>query len=411
MIKNIHRIILFVVYIPCLLMAQEPDKSMIYFGSSKSQFLGVGNSVTYWMGEFAKAENRSLAVDGQYGHNCIHRVLPPDSATLGQHELKPWLAYPEGSPERQWKTSFAVTQYDNAIISKASFFPTWLNADSSSKGVIRVVDFIRNIDSGGVADLPVYIYMLWPHLGTLKMEENPDSITQEELKTFHRLSAGAESHPYYQHKTNMWPAWWEELQDTINAKVLGPKVRLIPASLIIGKMFVELDFLHDITPKETFMDSYGHGTASFYFLYGMLHYMAIYEQTIPEMYAPSEMVIPQIRDNYHAIRNFAWNELVAYNDTTGRVFSKVAEDEKTTGKFNIEAKDGMPIKIATTANQFTISAPLHSRLVLYDVKGKVIAAKISSGEAVEFSAKELSSGVYFISVKSGASTKSYRLVR
>ncbi|MBD3241959.1 MAG: hypothetical protein GF331_15325 [Chitinivibrionales bacterium] len=309
----------------------QPDLSVLYFGASKShnggqiydyqsgQMVPVTEeeSAVYWMGHLAWAGGDSIAVDGQYGHDAALRELLPDVGGA-------WWGYPE-MWDGQWEGSIEASGYNASIITEGSYYAGGgKTPEQTYPGILRVANFVRNVDSGGIPDLPFYLYMHWPEASSWGFDEytdlqgEPSLMTQEEWIRFNEVCAGlSTARGYYKG----WPAWWEDIQDMVNEEIVtGPPVRLFPAGQIVGRMFLELDFLSDVGPTDMLRDDAGHGTPSMYFLYGMLHYMALLRKKTPADFELPETIIPQIRTNYNAIAEFAWTELCAYHDASGRVW-------------------------------------------------------------------------------------------
>ena len=85
--------------------------------------------------------------------------------------------------------------------------------------------------------------------------------------------------------------------------------------------------MKDIIPNEIpfdelYEDSAPHGRANIYFLAGMISYMAMYEENIPDTYSPSEIIHSSIRNDLELISDFVWEELNNFNFPNGesRVF-------------------------------------------------------------------------------------------
>ncbi|HBK71611.1 MAG TPA: hypothetical protein DDZ39_08165, partial [Flavobacteriaceae bacterium] len=256
-----------------------------------------------------------------------------------------------------------------------------LDANTS---VIQATETIFDWVNTQESNVRYYIYGNWPEMD-LANAFPPTPPTQTEIDFFHNQTIGS------------FTDWWKNYQDLMLTSRPVLNTRLIPVGAIISKI------LRDIIPNQIafadlYEDSAPHGRASIYFLAGMITYMAVYEQNIPDTYVPNSSVHSVIINNLSNIKDFSWDELNSFNLPNGdsRVFySNIlnVEDE------NFDNGSVM-LYPNPTLNQFKIlNLDGYYNISIYDTFGRIIQVNKNINSNIVISLENLENGIYFISIE------------
>ena len=124
-------------------MGDRPDDDMrSYIFGHSLVFHAVNSSpsiqnIPYWLYELSRAGGHEYSVDGQFGF-------------LPDQELPPWYQWGFTNARSAWNESFAISDYDNVIITAANFIQKWQrpNGDyldtSLAARFSRIYQYIRS---------------------------------------------------------------------------------------------------------------------------------------------------------------------------------------------------------------------------------------------------------------------------
>lgn len=310
--KNFVLVLLFLQTLNLNFIAAQ-DVNMYCFGHSlidhAESFSGEPNTnILHWINDIATFSNQNFAAGGQYGFLTSHDDLPP-SANWG------WASVPaswDGDNE-----TFAEADINTILLTAANFIqyqapqlPHPLdNTTTVLKSTRTIFDWVNTEEPSNVT---YYIYGNWPEMD-LANAFPPTTPLQSEIDLFHNNTM-----------TGQFPDWWKTYQDSMLDSRPLLNTRLIPVGNIISQLLTNTSLFPTAIPFDSlYSDSAPHGRPNLYFLAGMITYMAIFEQNIPNNYDPGSSILPSIKDSLSAISNYAWRALNQFNLPNGdsRVFS------------------------------------------------------------------------------------------
>ncbi len=309
-IVRFHLNILFVFFLLFLVHTSLPaqDIRMYIFGHSlldhRPPMIPTPSdetTVPFWVDQIAKHGSQSYAVGGQYGFLTSHDDLPPIAQWGYDSVAVVW--YDENE-------TFAEANINTIMVTAANFIwdipahePHPFDGQTSVvQSTSTIFDWVEM--QGDEANF--YIYGNWPEMN-LPNDFPPTPPTPSEIENFHNTTTGP------------FADWWLNYHDSI--LVSHPHTRLIPVGPTIARLL--RDRLDSLIPfPELYEDAAPHGRASMYFLAGMITYMAVYQENIPQSYQPGAIIHETIRDSFPMIRDFFWSELNDFNFANGesRVF-------------------------------------------------------------------------------------------
>jgi hypothetical protein len=339
-------------------------------------------TILHWIYDIAQHAGKDFSTTGQFGQLTQHVDGLPPNSNLG-YDLVP-TSWDEET------TSFSDSSINTVLITPANFIqyvsPTEPDpSDPSGRSVINLTQTVFDWVDNEKPDMRYFIYGNWPEMD-LDLPYPPNLPSQEEIDFFHNTTIG---------QTGSFANWWLDYQDGMISARPALNTRLIPVGMIISKI------LNDVIPNvipfdELYEDSAPHGRANIYFLAGMITYMAMFEENIPNDYAPYDIISTAIIDNLEVIKNFAWDELLSFDFPNGdsRVFYSTSlsldESDKASG-FVIApsiVQDFFKIKFNHQGNY---------NLQLIDSYGRIYKDKlINKSETVLV--PDLSAGVYLVRI-------------
>lgn len=345
----------------------------------------------YWVNEIAKSNNHSYSFTGQFGQLPDHLNSLPPTSNIGFPGVdSPW----DGDRGETFSTSTTNT----ILVTPANFIywvpPTETDpSDPERRSVVRKTEMLFDWCHEAKSGLRFYIYGNWPEMDNAK-DFPPNLPTQNEINKFHNITMGSEG---------TFHNWWLQYQDALMQSRPDLEIRLIPIGEIMSKIHTQV-IPNQIPFDELFEDSDPHGRANTYFLAGLITYMAVYEQKVPENYMPSTIIHPAIRNNLSEINKFIWQELNNFNFPSGesRVFySKTlgmadSNREKHMVSITNPNEDLMTIQLGSDQNQDIFVYDLSGRLVLSasDVKG-LTTLNIESLSPGKYIVRIEGNGVYY----------------
>ena len=379
--KKIYLNILFILSLLSV-NAQNSSVRMYAFGHSLIDHATSSGetNIMYWLSDIAQEAGNTFATTGQYGFLPTHANLPP-SSNWGYSGVT-----------SSWDSSlapFSDADINTILITAANFIqhespdsPHPLDANTS---VIQASETIFDWVNMQESNVRYYVYGNWPEMD-LANTFPPTPPTQTEIDFFHNQTIGS------------FTDWWINYQDLMLVSRPNLNTRLIPVGMIISKI------LRDIIPNQIaftdlYEDSAPHGRESIYFLAGMITYMAVYEQNIPDTYIPNSSVHSVITNNLSTLKDFSWNELINFNLSNGdsRVFySNILSVGNT--DFNNENISLYP---NPSQNHFKISKlDGYYNISIYDIFGRIIQVNEYVNSMTSISLGNLDNGVYLIKIQS-----------
>jgi|GEM_PF-1038001 len=286
--------------------AQPIDQRMFVFGHSlvdhRPPAIPTPSDETttlHWMHMLAAAAGNTYAGGGKYGFLPWHDDLPPFSQ-WGYDFVSPvWESDYEPFSDAN-VTSVMITPA-NFIQHTPSNMPHPIDYSTTVVASTETIfDWVELQEPG----TKYYIYENWPEMLIANFPP-----TAAEFTSYNTFTQGA------------FHDWWVQYQDFMLASRPQLNTRLIPVGSLISKIITDL-YPNQIPVTDLYEDGDPHGRATIYFLTGLITYMATYEEPAPATYVVPNIVHPTIRNNYGAISNYIWNELVNFNLPNGdsRVF-------------------------------------------------------------------------------------------
>ncbi len=363
------------------LNAQVNSVRMYAFGHSLIDHATSSSetNIMYWLNDISQEAGNTFATTGQYGFLPTHANLPP-SSNWGYSGIS-----------SSWDSSlepFSDADINTILITAANFIqyenPNSPHPLDNSTTVIQATETIFDWVNTQESNVKYYVYGNWPEMD-LANAFPPTPPTQAEIDFFHNQTIGN------------FTDWWKNYQDLMLISRPTLNSRLIPVGTIISKILRDL-IPNQIAFADLYEDSAPHGRESIYFLAGMITYMAIYEQNIPNSYVPNSSVHSVIINNLSTIKDFSWNELNSFNLPNGdsRVFYS--------NSLNVEDENFDDSNIVLypnpTLNQFRVlNLDGYYNISIYDAFGRLIQVnkKINSNNIITL--KNLENGIYFITIE------------
>jgi len=369
-------------------LAQITNVRMYAFGHSLIDH-ATGNentTIMYWINDIAQEANKTYATGGQYGFLTTHNNLPPASN---------WGYSSVASVWDDTQETFAQADINTILLTAANFIqyeaPNMPHPLDNNTTVIQATETIFDWVNQQESNVRYYIYANWPEMD-LQNEYPPTTPLQSEIDDFHNVT------------TSTFTDWWKTYQDGVLTSRPQLKTRLIPVGMIISKI------LRDVIPTQIpfnmlYEDSAPHGRATIYFLAGMITYMAVYEENIPNTYMPDSTVHTTITNNLTTIRSFIWSELNSFKLPNGdsRVFynTTLAEEDVT-----LESKTVLLFP-NPTKEKFKVKGISSHNIKIIDMLGKVYET-YNNLKTVEFmDVSKLSKGIYFVQIQDLKNNKKY----
>lgn len=342
--------------------AQHEDPGIFAFGHSlidhRPPIIPTPSDETtvfHWMSLLAGADDKNFSAGGKYGFLPQHAILPPVSQ-WGYDIVDPvW----ESDLE-----SFGESKINTVLITAGNFMQ-WQGPDReypSDPGVSpisateTIVDWVLEQDAGN----KTYIYENWPDMSPFLASGFPPS--RSELDAYASYTRGD------------FHDWWIQYQDALLQSRPDAEVRMIPVGSILHEIF-DAFVPRDVDLREFYEDDAPHGRATLYFMAAMISYSAICQKPLPENYSPPMIIHESIRNNYAGIAQLIWEELMAFNDATGksRVFFSVVSNTE------IPLNSEFHVFPMPAYDKLQINGVLPGDLIfLRDIFGKVLIKKVPS---------------------------------
>ena len=364
---------------PNLLTAQDDTCKTYIFGHSLIDHRPPAiptpsdeTTVPHWLYLMAKDAGFSFAAGGQYGFLPSHRRLPPQSQW--GYDMVP------GAWDQDNET-FAEADIDKVLITALNYIQ-WQGPDQPYPGegpvtpisaTVDIVDWLKMQQP----DVKIYIYENWPDMAPYLANGFPPS--QNEWNEYH------------DYLFSDFNDWWIAYHNAVHEARPKDEIKMIPVGQCVADA-LNLDALKSIPYDEWYEDDAPHGRASVYFLASMATYMAFFEEKTPENYVIPNIVHPQIRTSYLAIRDRMWDILKTFNFSNG--------DSRVFFNFSTEA-DEQPISPSLTVypnpfhNTLRVSTEFSiEHIIIKDITGRNVLEFSFNNSRLNLS--DLNPGIYYL---------------
>ncbi len=345
-------------------------------------------SVPHWVHFLAQSAGHNYAVGGQYGFLPQHANLPP-IAQWG-FDFVPGAWDSDNEP-------FSAADFTNVFITPGNFIQ-WQSPLNNYPGenlspidaTIAMIDWCIQQEE----DLQFYIYESWPDMAPYLGGEFPPN--------------SEEWNNYNDYLLDDFHDWFVAYYNGMAALYPDACVRMIPVGPIISNLLQQTPY-DQIPIDQLYEDDAPHGRASLYFLASLATYMTMYKEKAPASFQVDPLIHPIIADNYLAVVDFIWDQLLDYHGAEGgnSVFCSS----------NVVSVDN---QLGRTFNLTLYPNPVHDQLMIkgdfaphsvsiYDIHGREFLSFLPvrvENEVIDVSA--LPSGIYFAIGRNRAQEIYYR---
>ena len=390
-----HPILVFLFF--CSLFSQAQDSTKLFiFGHSLIDHRPPAiptpsdeTTVPHWLSDIAVHAGHPLGCGGQYGFLTSHDDLPPISQWGYDRVPGVW----ESDSE-----TFGEADITTVMLTAANFIqyqtvdqPHPLDQNTTVlRATSTIFDWVQDQEEG----VRYYIYANWPEMD-LDQAYPPTVPSQAEIDAYHDYTTGA------------FMDWWIDYHDGMLAERPEMDVRMIPVGDIISKILTEV--IPGAVPfRSIYEDSAPHGRPTLYFLAGVVTYMALYEEKVPSDYMPDATVHPGVRANLDDIVDFAWDELNAFDEPSGRsrVFYSIStsQDEMDALEWAISPNPVRDILKIRSDEEV-------QRVLIFDLEGRVIHEVSPRSRSVYLQLSDLTPGVYLVTGQGENGSFSQKIVK
>ncbi|MCB1334330.1 MAG: calcium-binding protein [Roseivivax sp.] len=271
----------------------EPRQAVevYFFGNSLINHLSETESQTNvpeWLNLLARADGRSVAVDGQWGFlRDFADNLPP----------RPNWSFP--GVRSAWNPRierFGKAGLTALMVNPANFIqyqpPTVPYDGDNPRGESPVDAAVRLMGWLGTETpgTPVYIYEGWADMGGVAADFPP---SMDDLARYHALNMGG------------YHDWYVTLRDALAARVPEADIRLVPVASILAELLTS-EPLSSIPVEGLYSDNAPHGRPTLYLLAAMITYSALFETAPPAGLELPDTIEPALADNFADIAARIW---------------------------------------------------------------------------------------------------------
>ena len=287
----------FLAFLVCLVLPisaaanSAPSVTAYVWGNSLFHHLTNDDDTTvpHWLSRLARADDRALRLDGQWGFvRDFANTLPPVPNWSFKEVRGAW------DSERR---SFGAAGFDTVILNPANFIqynppsaPYDGDNPTGASPVSATMDVFNWVRAQGVNPV-FFIYEGWAELGQFPP-------TRRKYRRYTEYAIG-EYHD-----------WFRAYHQEVAAAMPGSDVRLIPVGSLLSRLVSEGP-LSDLRATDLYADDAPHGTETTYFLAAMITYAAIYNAPPPSGFRDFDKVHELVVDNYAATADFIWQALEA----------------------------------------------------------------------------------------------------
>lgn len=330
-------------------------------------------SVPHWFHFLAAEAGYGYAVSGQYGFLPGHATNLPPSAQWGFDHVP-------GAWDSDFEL-FSEADFDNILITPANFVqyqPPTYNYYQDTLTPISATSMVFDWVAQEEDSLDFYIYENWPDMAGFLANGFPPS--------------ASEWAAYNADLNGGFHDWFLEYHDSLIQAHPNNCVRMIPTGPVISSLLAQSPY-NQIPIDTLYEDDAPHGRPTIYFLAALVTYMAMYEEPAPPSFQVPPIIDSRIANNYPAVVNFIWNELLDFKHLNGdsRVFCTsplVALDP--------EAASPAPLLFPNPTNGIlTIQGELAGfEIKVYDLAGRAQQLPRSDEHRIDMSG--LPNGMYLV---------------
>ncbi len=363
--------------------AQDSQSQMYIFGHSLIHHEFQINptpsqetSVPHWLHFLSETGGHQYAVSGQYGFLPQHANLPPISQWGFDHVAPAWDSDGE---------TFAEANITDILLTPGNFIQ-WQSPEENYPGEsvspVSATNTILRWCAEQEEDLSYYVYENWPDMAPYLGSGFPPN--EQEWIAYNDFLQGD------------FATWFDNYYDQVRLANPDLCIQLIPVGRLISKL-LQMNPYKEILIDELYEDDAPHGRPNIYFLASMIVYMAIYEEPTPMGFQVDAIIDPLIRENYDAITDYFWSELINFNDEENQslVFCGLVNSVGH-GK-NLEA-DFRIIPNPVNSDFIIDELDANSKIEIYNITGQKLLMKKIVGEDQVISLTNYEQGVYFVKI-------------
>ncbi|MEM6768146.1 MAG: T9SS type A sorting domain-containing protein [Bacteroidota bacterium] len=297
--------ILFLLFLSFIPVSSQPAIRNFIFGHSLINHEFQVNptpsqetSVPHWFHFLAEEAGISYAVSGQYGFLPQHQNLPPFSQ---------W-GFDVVAPVWESDTDpFSAADFTDILITPGNFIQ-WQGPDEeypNDPGITplsatqKVFSWCQQQEEG----LDFYIYENWPDMAPFLGNGFPPSASEWEA--------------YNAELTGGFHTWFLTYHDALVAANPDVCVSMIPVGPLMSSILTRSPY-NQIPIDILYEDDAPHGRPSLYFLAAMVTYSAMVGEKVPATFQAPDIIHPLIKDNYVAIGDIIWEELINFKGESGK---------------------------------------------------------------------------------------------
>ena len=275
-------------------------------------------SVPHWMYLLAEQAELDFKADGQFGFLPQLAQLPPIPQWGFDLPINTW----NGDTQ-----TFAEADFNTILITPANFIqyqaPTepYFGMEPDETPVqftLDIIDWSRQQEAG----MEIFIYENWPDMAGFM---NNDGLGNSDFPP-----SASEFADYNDYVLGDYHDWWVDYLAALRSARPDVPIHVVPVGPIIAELLTSTP-LNTVAIPELYEDDAPHGRATVYFLAGLITYMTMYGTPAPTDFVVPNTVNDTVRNNYPAIVNRIWAELlergVVSDDEPDRDNDGVPDDE------------------------------------------------------------------------------------
>ncbi|WP_121633036.1 calcium-binding protein [Tropicibacter alexandrii] len=275
--------------------AERQDVKAYVFGNSLVHHLSEtddNTNVPHWLGQMARADGRTLGLDGQWGFlRNFADGLPPTANWSFPNVRGVW---------GPGQSGFGSAGFDSVIVTPANFIQYQLpnvpydgdnpTGESPLGAALRLFDWVDD----AAPDARLFVYEGWAAMDGITGPFPPDA---EGLGRYHAHNAGD------------YHLWYEDfLADLAEARP-ALEVTLIPVASVLAGLLADGGVLEGLPAEALYVDDAPHGTPTQYLLAAMVTYAALYEAPPPADYQPPASLHPDVVAKFPEIAQAIWDAM------------------------------------------------------------------------------------------------------
>lgn len=348
-------------------------------------------SVPHWFYLLAKEVGENYAVSGQFGFMGGHANNLPPSAQWGFDSVP--AAWDDNV------LAFSSANFDNIMVTPGNFMqwqPAHVNYWGENHSPLSSTNVVFDWVNQQEDSLKLYVYENWPDMASYLANNFPPS--------------PSEWAQYNNYLNGGFHDWFVEYYDSLVVAHPNHCVRMIPTGPAISSLLMQAPF-NQIPIDTLYEDDAPHGRATIYFLAALVTYMAMYEQPAPLTYQVPGIIDTTIANNYPAVVNHIWNELVNFNDSLGNsmVFCTTLATNISKTK---EAATSVSIYPNPTSNHIAIqrSTSEEAQITIRDNLGRMMKSIKSTNFVEHLNLSSYPPGIYYVTIQENKKLSTHKIL-